>query len=237
MVGKKRGARTQFDRKMRPAELDRLAKRIRDARRDAKLTQAQLGARLGITKQTISNWEVGRGEPSVKQLRDIASYTGRDFDWFLGITSPGASGPRVRMGGQFVPKFNLEQISELALGRLERNAVLDRHFTTARVSEEAFAFELFDEAMTGPDRRFAPGKTVVVDRQVLPQPGYCVLVYSMREDKSYFRRYRPHAGSKPGEPPYDLLADNPNWPVITVERRDRFIFLGTLCQISEETHT
>jgi transcriptional regulator with XRE-family HTH domain len=36
---------------------------IFQARTDARLTQAQLGARLGVTARTVSRWEVGRFAP------------------------------------------------------------------------------------------------------------------------------------------------------------------------------
>lgn len=38
--------------------------KIRAYRRDTGLTQAQLGAMLGVTGNTVNNWEAGRTEPS-----------------------------------------------------------------------------------------------------------------------------------------------------------------------------
>jgi len=36
---------------------------IRQLRRDLDLTQAELAARLGVDKQSVSNWETGRNAP------------------------------------------------------------------------------------------------------------------------------------------------------------------------------
>lgn len=45
---------------------------IRTSRMKAKLTQEQLGERLGVTKGNVSGWENGRHEPSYSQLVSIA---------------------------------------------------------------------------------------------------------------------------------------------------------------------
>lgn len=49
---------------------------IFNARTRARLTQAQLGERLGMTKGNVSAWENGRHEASLDQLVRIAEVTG-----------------------------------------------------------------------------------------------------------------------------------------------------------------
>jgi transcriptional regulator with XRE-family HTH domain len=49
---------------------------ILNARLFAKLTQSQLGERLGVTKANVSAWENGRHEASLDQLVRIAETTG-----------------------------------------------------------------------------------------------------------------------------------------------------------------
>jgi transcriptional regulator with XRE-family HTH domain len=49
---------------------------IRVARKAAKLTQEQLGERLGMTKGNVSAWENGRHEPSYAQLQQISEISG-----------------------------------------------------------------------------------------------------------------------------------------------------------------
>ena len=48
---------------------------IRAARDHADMTQAGLGEVLGVTKGNVSAWELGRHEPSVRQLLAIAEAT------------------------------------------------------------------------------------------------------------------------------------------------------------------
>jgi transcriptional regulator with XRE-family HTH domain len=49
---------------------------IRVARKAAKLTQEQLGEKLGMTKGNVSAWENGRHEPSYAQLQQISEISG-----------------------------------------------------------------------------------------------------------------------------------------------------------------
>lgn len=49
-----------------------IGERIRIARRAAKLTQAQLGARCGMADSAIRRYESGRGNPTVETLQRIA---------------------------------------------------------------------------------------------------------------------------------------------------------------------
>lgn len=50
---------------------------IRTCRLAAKLTQAQLGDALGVTKSNVSAWENDRHEPSYSQILKIAQVTKR----------------------------------------------------------------------------------------------------------------------------------------------------------------
>ena len=58
------------------APREELGARLRQLRRRAKLTQTQVGARLRVTKQTISNWEKGVNEPHRRRKRALADLYG-----------------------------------------------------------------------------------------------------------------------------------------------------------------
>lgn len=53
-----------------------LGEAIAKAREAAGLTQRQLGDELGVTNQTVSNWECGRYDVSVGTLARIEGITG-----------------------------------------------------------------------------------------------------------------------------------------------------------------
>ncbi len=62
--------------------LTSLAKRIRKARTDAHLSQAELGTHIGVSDKSISSYEKGRSLPSVEALRKIAEKTNRSIGYF-----------------------------------------------------------------------------------------------------------------------------------------------------------
>ncbi|HEY0505488.1 MAG TPA: helix-turn-helix transcriptional regulator [Lysobacter sp.] len=56
--------------------------RIRLARRHAGLSQAALGAAVGVQRSAVGHWEAARGKfPSVGHLREVAMVTGVQFEW------------------------------------------------------------------------------------------------------------------------------------------------------------
>jgi len=55
-------------------------KTIRELREAAGLTQLELAVRVGVTPSTVYNWESGRAEPRVSQLRRVAEAFGVKMD-------------------------------------------------------------------------------------------------------------------------------------------------------------
>lgn len=62
---------------------DYIAKRIKDLRAAAKLTQTALAAQLGVTPNTVSRWEGGVYQPSVSDLDKLARVFNRPVTTFL----------------------------------------------------------------------------------------------------------------------------------------------------------
>ena len=57
----------------RQTALTTLGKKLRKARRNMRLTQQAVGDHLGVTAQTIRNWETGRNEPNSQAIASLAS--------------------------------------------------------------------------------------------------------------------------------------------------------------------
>lgn len=51
-----------------------IGKKIRDARVKLKMSQAELGRRLGVTRNAVSNWEQGKNLPKGARMRDLAHH-------------------------------------------------------------------------------------------------------------------------------------------------------------------
>lgn len=62
--------------------MDKLAKRIRQAREEAYLSQQQLGKEIGVSDKSVSAYEKGRALPSIEKLKKIATSTNQTLNFF-----------------------------------------------------------------------------------------------------------------------------------------------------------
>ena len=53
--------------------MSNVSRNIKKLRLAAKMTQDELGERLHVTRQAVSNWENGRTQPDLEMLRNIAN--------------------------------------------------------------------------------------------------------------------------------------------------------------------
>jgi transcriptional regulator with XRE-family HTH domain len=65
---------------------DSIAKKLKILRKGRKLTQEQLASALGVNRATISNYEIGRRQPSLSDLKRFAEFYGVGLDYF-GVVS------------------------------------------------------------------------------------------------------------------------------------------------------
>ena len=63
-----------------------LSKRIYELRMSFGWTQVQLAQKLGITKQTVSNWENDNIQPSIDMLIKLSKIFNVSTDYLLGLT-------------------------------------------------------------------------------------------------------------------------------------------------------
>jgi len=61
-----------------------IGERIRELRRDAKLTQDQLAERIGANRVTVANYELGKYVPSIDALERLADALGVSPDVITG---------------------------------------------------------------------------------------------------------------------------------------------------------
>jgi transcriptional regulator with XRE-family HTH domain len=60
--------------------------RIAAARRSAGISQADLGKQIGVSGQTISNWETSRYLPSASDVVSLVHTLGCTSDFILGLS-------------------------------------------------------------------------------------------------------------------------------------------------------
>ncbi|MCL2031284.1 MAG: helix-turn-helix domain-containing protein [Oscillospiraceae bacterium] len=73
-----------------------IAKRLKQLRGEAGLSQQSLGDKLGVSQQTVAGWEAGRTAPNRRYVARLVEIFGVTSDYFLGIsdnrTGAGADG-------------------------------------------------------------------------------------------------------------------------------------------------
>ena len=63
-------------------EKEEIGKKIRILRKTRGLTQQQLADKLRVKRATVSNYEIGRRSPHIKELEDIAEALGVNLEYF-----------------------------------------------------------------------------------------------------------------------------------------------------------
>ena len=59
--------------------------RIRELRDEKRLSQARLAKEMGVTQQTISDYEKGRIEPSIETIKKLCKFFDVTAGYLLGI--------------------------------------------------------------------------------------------------------------------------------------------------------
>ena len=72
-----------------------LNERIIQARKQAGLTQEQLGEKLGVSRQAVSKWESGQANPDVAYITEMCKLFEVTSDWLL-LGKEDASAPDIR---------------------------------------------------------------------------------------------------------------------------------------------
>ncbi len=60
-----------------------IGERLRERRNALKLTQEEVSERLGVTRQTMSNWENGRSFPDIERVVQLSEIYGLSLDVLL----------------------------------------------------------------------------------------------------------------------------------------------------------
>jgi len=60
--------------------------RIKKLREEKKMTQIRLSTELEVTQETVSAYEIGKHQPSVKSLLKMAALFNASLDYILGLS-------------------------------------------------------------------------------------------------------------------------------------------------------
>jgi transcriptional regulator with XRE-family HTH domain len=193
------------------------------------LNQADLARRLETTRALTNHWTTGKSEISSWDLQRL-SKLGIDVRFVLTGLPPGATPDfRLRLPTAAVPLCTPPQLLQIARGKLDAKDIEEKITLSVDMPDRAIAFRLFDRSH---DPRYPQqSTTAVVDAQQLPQPGDLTLVALLASDEVLFRKMVPEPSAKPGQPPYELRAENADFHARPITRANKPVLLGTLAAI------
>lgn len=106
-----------------------MAKRIRRARLEAKLSQDAFAAALGVTRRAPQRWEAGEVEPQARHLAKIVEVTGKPIEFFFTEQEPDDDEAALMR--------EIERMRDTADGLRDMASALMRRIETQRREREA----------------------------------------------------------------------------------------------------
>jgi len=183
------------------------ADRLKKARMNIGLTQAEVAKRSGLTRAAISQYELGivKGLKS-ENLIALSKTLGLDPEE-LATGAPSVTGSLKRADVSFVPLIDLSSVNILLAGGLDTQ---EKYMpTTSAVGDDGFALELLGDDMQNNTSNFSEGSVVIFDPSREPESGDHVL--AKLSDNSIIFRQLKKAGAL-----HSLVPLNSQYPVTQV---------------------
>ncbi|QUG76000.1 helix-turn-helix domain-containing protein [Erwinia sp. E602] len=185
--------------------------RIRTRRKELRLTQAKLGAKIGVQGGSISQWEDDKTKPTGENLLSLAKALQCAPEYIQYGESSFSNVEPAAPDSQLIPIISYVQAGEWTAESTLRNleGEVDYLQTNIDVSDSAFTLIIRGRSME-PD--FHEGDAVVIDPNVYPLPGDFVVAKN-GEDEALFKKFRPR-GIIDGKEVFELVPLNEDWPTL-----------------------
>lgn len=167
-----------------------LGKRIKVFREQLGISQSELGKQLGLTRASISQYELGAiKEMKMGQLIKMAKALRVDAEE-LATGVPSDTGALRRQEIFFVPIISITESVNLS-ARADSLLFEEREYMAVTVKiKNGFALEIFGDEMVSSDSPVRVGGFVAFDAELVPESGDCVLVQVEDQPTPLFRQLR-----------------------------------------------
>lgn len=205
-----------------------IARRIREARQKKGLSQADLARAVGVTRSAVHLWEKERSAggqwPARKYIPKLADVLGLHPTALEPFSGDSVTPILQTSLAVSVPVLEWDEIEAWAGGQLNMAADIDRSWiqVDSSISKSSIALKIKDDSMSP---AFKIGDDIIINPEWSPEPNECVLVKIHKTGQKLFRYYIPRRGTA-----YDLVAENPEWPTITVNASNPAQILGVLSE-------
>lgn len=188
-----------------------LGQRLFNLRRSKKLSRDALGAKIGVSKTAIKNWEEDSNFPKHEFIDGLSKVFGCSIGYLVDGIPDGDNFKVVPMDKvRRVPVLNYVQAGEFC--EYYDDAVSDV-FEPVIGEYGAHVYWVIIEGLSMmPD--FNSGDMVLVDPDIQPTPGDYVIALRNGHKEVTFKKWRPRGFDDDGVEYSELVPLNPDFPVI-----------------------
>lgn len=197
--------------------------RIKSRRIELNLSMEVLGERVGVTYQTIQQWENGKTAPKRNRMKSLADALGVDVvaletginfelpNFTIVHSQESENSVETNIAPALVGTRKIPLISYVQAGTMSEVhdpfpvGYSDTYLLTdLDLGENAFALTIKGESMLP---EFKEGDRVIIDPSVCPNPGDYVVAKN-GGDEATFKKYRPRGINKHGQEIFELVPLN-----------------------------
>lgn len=188
-----------------------LGTRLKELRKQRKLTQGQLGKALGVSDVTIGYWERDLNVPGGKSLTKLAQYLSVTEGFLLYGREDEANVGPAPIAAQQIPIISYVQAGAWSPECDARNidGTVDYILTSEFHSHSTFALKVKGKSM---EPEFVEGDVIIVDPELHPGPGDYVVAKN-GGDEATFKKYRARGISEAGEEIFELVPLNEDYAI------------------------
>ena len=206
-----------------------IGERIKLSRSRLKMTQQQLGDKIGANKASISQWENGVYTPDAKNLSELAKALSVSVFWLMdGKGEPSGQNMEIASPDTHrIPVISYVQAEVWTAPNEIRECDGNMAYITTdlELGDRAFAIVIRGNSM---EPEFTEGDLVLIDPDEPLHPGDFVVAKN-GEEEATFKKYRPRGYGEDGQEIFELAPLNDDYPTMRSDRQHIQI-IGTMVE-------
>jgi len=206
-----------------------IGERIKLSRSRLKMTQQQLGDKIGANKASISQWENGVYTPDAKNLSELAKALSVSVFWLMDGKGESA-GQNMEIAQPDIHRIPVISYVQAGVWTApneirEYDGNVAYITTDLELGERAFAIVIQGRSM---EPEFVEGDMVLIDPDEPLHPGDFVVAKN-GEEEATFKKYRPRGVGEDGCEIFELSPLNDDFPTLRSDRQHIQI-IGTMVE-------